>query len=131
MFPKAAPTEPTRMTLPAAAPVGNWSVALYRKAEPILPLNPSDVSTSPAPQQSYGSFYVQLQQQACSTSPNRSDVLYFRYQAQLQKNNAAVYALPFTVSQLSEMKLSSDTAPISSTSMRATSHEQRAGRIFE
>ncbi len=131
MFPKAAPTEPSRTTLPPSAPVANWSVALYRKAEPILPLNPSDISQTPAPQQTYGSFYVQLQQQATSSSPSRSDVLYFRYQAQLQKNSADSYALPFTISQLSDIKLSPDAVPISSTSIRATSNEQNSGRIFE
>ena len=33
MFPRAAPTGPTRPVLPSASPVQNWSVALYRKAE--------------------------------------------------------------------------------------------------
>lgn len=131
MFPTAAPTEPARTTLPAITPVSNWSVALYRKAEPILPLNPSDVSPTPAPQQTYGSFYVQLQHQACSASPSRSDVLYFRYQAQLQRNTAESYTLPFTVSQLSDMKLSSDVAPLASTSIRATNTEQHAGKRNE
>jgi hypothetical protein len=126
MFPKAAPTGPARTTLPPAAPVANWSVALYRKAEPILPLNPSDSSQIPAPQQTFGSFYVQLQQQATSTSPSRSDVLYFRYQAQLQKNSADSHVLPFTISQLSDMKLSPETAPICSTSIRTTSNEQNS-----
>jgi len=130
MFPNAAPTGPTRATLPSAAPVANWSVALYRKAEPILPLNPTDVSQTPAPQQTNGSFYVQLQHQATSSSPSRSDVLYFRYQAQLQRNSADSYALPFTISQLSDMKLSPDTAPIASTSIRSTSNEQQIGRKF-
>ncbi|CAF0893092.1 unnamed protein product [Rotaria sp. Silwood1] len=127
MFPKAAPTEPTRTTIPPAAPVSNWSVALYRKAEPILPLNPSDVSQTPAPQQTNGSFYVQLQQQASASSPSRSDVLYFRYQAQQQKNNANSYTLPFTISQLNNMNLSPDTAPISSTSSRFSGLEQQSG----
>ena len=131
MFPTAAPTGPARTILPPAAPVSNWSVALYRKAEAILPLNPLDVSSTPAPQQTYGSFYIQLQQQATATSPSRSDVLYFRYQAQLQRNNADGYALPLTISQLSDMKLSLDTAPMASTSIRATNTEQNAGRIFE
>ncbi|CAF1020786.1 unnamed protein product [Adineta steineri] len=128
MFPNAAPTEPNRTSLPPAAPVSNWSVALYRKAEPILPLNPVDVSQTPAPQQTYGSFYIQLQQQASSTSPSRSDVLYFRYQAQQQRNSADSYTLPFTISQLSDMKLAADTAPISSTSGRSPSNvDQQAG----
>ena len=128
MFPTAAPTGPARTILPPASPVANWSVALYRKAEPILPLNPSDVSPTPAPQQTYGSFYIQLQQQACSSSPSRSDVLYFRYQAQLQENSADNYTLPFTISQLSDMKSSLDAAPLASTSIRATNSEQHAGK---
>ncbi|CAF0837615.1 unnamed protein product [Rotaria sordida] len=127
MFPKAAPAEPTRTNIPPAAPVANWSVALYRKAEPILPLNPSDVSQTPAPQQTNGSFYIQLQQQASSSSPSRSDVLYFRYQAQQQKNSANSYTLPFTISQLSNMNLSPDTAPLSSTSAKYSSIEQQSG----
>ena len=128
MFPTAAPTGPARTILPPASPVANWSVALYRKAEPILPLNPSDVSPTPAPQQTYGSFYIQLQQQACSSSPSRSDVLYFRYQAQLQENSADNYTLPFTISQLSDMKSSLDAASLASTSIRATNSEQHAGK---
>ena len=128
MFPTAAPTGPARTILPPASPVANWSVALYRKAEPILPLNPSDVSPTPAPQQTYGSFYIQLQQQACSSSPSRSDVLYFRYQAQLQENSVDNYTLPFTISQLSDMKSSLDAAPLASTSIRATNSEQHAGK---
>jgi hypothetical protein len=128
MFPNAAPTGTARTTLPTAAPVSNWSVALYRKAEPILPLNPSDVSQTPAPQQTFGSFYVQLQQQACSSSPSRSDVLYFRYQAQLQRNTADSYTLPFTISQVNDVKLSAESAPISST--RSTSNEQSPSEIF-
>jgi len=127
MFPQAAPTNSARKTLPIAAPVSNWSVALYRKAEPIVPLNYSDASPTPAPQQTYGSFYVQLQNQACSTSPSRSDILYFRYQSQLQKNNADSYALPFTVCQLNDIKLSTDTAPLATTSVRATNNEQNSG----
>ena len=128
MFPTAAPTGPARTILPPASPVANWSVALYRKAEPILPLNPSDVSPTPAPQQTYGSFYIQLQQQACSSSPSRSDVLYFRYQAQLQENSVDNYTLPFTISQLSDMKSSLDAASLASTSIRATNSEQHAGK---
>ena len=128
MFPKAAPAAPARTSLPPAAPVSNWSVALYRKAEPIIPLNASDASDTPAPQQTNGSFYVQLQQQAASTSPSRSDVLYFRYQAQQQRNSAKSYTLPFTVTQLSDMKLSADSAPIASTSIRSLQLEQQAGR---
>jgi hypothetical protein len=128
MYPKAAPTGPARANLPPAAPVANWSVALYRKEEPILPLNPSDTSQTPASQQTNGSFYVQLQQQATSTSPSRSDVLYFRYQGQLQKNTADAHVLPLTVCQLSDVKLAPESVPISSTSMRS---EQNAGRIFE
>ena len=131
MFPKAAPTTPTRTPLPPAAPVSNWSVALYRKAEPIIPLSSSDASETPAPQQTNGSFYVQLQQQATSTSPSRSDVLYFRYQAQQQRNSAKSYTLPFTVTQLSDMKLSADSAPIASTSIRSLNLEQQAGRKFD
>lgn len=127
MFPNSAPTGPVRITLPPAAPVSNWSVALYRKAEPILPLSSSDISATPAPQQTYGSFYVQLQHQAASASPSRSDVLYFRYQAQLQKNSADAYIVPFTVCQLSDVKLSVDTAPLSTTSIRTSSHEQNSG----
>jgi hypothetical protein len=127
MFPNAAPAGPARTTLPPTAPVSNWSVALYRKAEPILPLNPSDISQTPAPQQTNGSFYVQLQHQACSSSPSRSDVLYFRYQAQVQRNTADSYTLPFTISQLSDMKIAPDTAPIASTSLRSTNTEQPIG----
>lgn len=129
MFPSAAPAEPSRTTLPPAAPVANWSVALYRKAEPILPLTQSDVSSTPAPQQTFGSFYVQLQQQASSTSPSRSDVLYFRYQAQLQRNSADSYTLPFTITQLNDVKLSPDSAPLASTSSRASTHEQSTSMI--
>lgn len=127
MFPNAAPTESTRTTLPPAGPVANWSVALYRKAEPILPLNSSDASSTPTPQQTYGSFYVQLQVQANSSSPSRSDVLYFRYQAQLQRNSADAYTFPFTITQLHDIKLLSDTAPLASTSVRSTIHEQHMG----
>ncbi|CAF3399833.1 unnamed protein product [Rotaria socialis] len=128
MFPKTAPTAPTRSNIPPAAPVSNWSVALYRKAEPILPLNPLDVSQTSTPQQTNGSFYVQLQQQAAASSPSCSDVLYFRYQAQQQKNSADSYALPFTISQLNNMSLSPDIAPITSTSSsRYTSTEQQSG----
>jgi len=130
MFPNAAPTAPARTALPPAAPIANWSVALYRKAEPILPLNPLDVSQTPAPQQTFGSFYVQLQQQASPSSPSRSDVLYFRYQAQQQRNSADAYALPFTISQLSDMKLSADTAPITTTGLRSVNNEQHTGRVF-
>ena len=129
MFPNAGETEPTRTPLPTAAPVSNWSVALYRKAEPIVPLNPTDISQVPAPQQVYGSFYVQLQQQACATSPSRSDVLYFRYRPQQQRNNADSYILPFTIAQLSDMKLSAESAPLTSTttaSTRANNVEQQS-----
>ncbi|CAF0762456.1 unnamed protein product [Adineta ricciae] len=129
MFPNAGETEPTRTPLPIAAPVSNWSVALYRKAEPIVPLNPTDISQGPAPQQVYGSFYVQLQQQACATSPSRSDVLYFRYRPQQQRNNADSYVLPFTITQLSDMKLSAESAPLTSTttaSTRANNLEQQS-----
>jgi hypothetical protein len=130
MFPNAAPTGPARTNLQPAAPVANWSVALYRKAEAILPLSPSDVSDTPAPQQTYGSFYIQLQQQATSSSPSRSDVLHFRYQGQLQKNSADSYILPFTISQLSDMKLSADMAPIATTGLRSVNNEQHTGTIF-
>ncbi|UJR10528.1 hypothetical protein I4U23_014731 [Adineta vaga] len=115
MFPNAAPAESARTPLPPAAPVSNWSVALYRKAEATVPLNSTDISQGSIPQQIYGSFYVQLQQQACSTSPSRSDVLLFRYQQQQQRNTADSYISPFTVSQLTDMKLSAETAPLSST----------------
>jgi hypothetical protein len=114
--------------LSTAASVSNWSVALYRKAEPILPLNPTDGSQTSAVQQTYGSFYVQLQYQASSSSPGLSDVLYFRYQAQQQNNSATTYTLPFTVSQLSDMKLSPDT--VTSASTRFTNIEQHTGRII-
>jgi hypothetical protein len=127
MFPNAAPTAPARTALPPAAPIANWSVALYRKAEPILPVNPTDNSQTSVPQQTYGSFYVQLQQQASASSPSRSDVLYFRYQAQQQRNTADAYTLPFTISQLSDMKLSADTVPITSTSSRSPNNEQQTG----
>ena len=126
MFPQAAPTGPARTTLPAAVPVSNWSVALYRKAEPVLPLHPTDGPPSSAPLQTSGSFYVQLQRQTSSTSPGPSDVLYFRYQAQRQRNTANTYNLPFTVSQLSDMRLSLDMNPLATT--RTANHEQQAGR---
>jgi len=130
MFPKAAPTGPARTTLPPAAPVANWSVALYRKVDPIIPLSSLDTPQTPTSQPTYGSFYVQLQQQATSSSPSRSDVLYFRYQAQLQRNSADSYTLPFTISQLSDMKLSAETAPISATSLRTSNNEQQTGEII-
>lgn len=117
MFPQEAPAGPKRPTLPAAAPVHNWSVALFRKAELIQPLNALETppqTTAPL-QQTYGSFYVQLQHQACPTSPSPSDVLYFRYQAQQQKNNADSYNLPFTIALLNDMKLSPDTAAFATT----------------
>lgn len=132
MFPNAAPTGPTRPNLPPATPVSNWSVALYRKAEP---LHSHDSTQSQTPQQVYGSFYIQLQQQTCSSSPSPSDVLYLRYQSQQQRNSVNCYTLPFTISQLSDVKLSPDTAPVSSTSsaMAATRFynvEQQAIRKF-
>lgn len=108
MFPNAPPTGPTRPTLPAASPVSNWSVALYRKADSHHNFDPS--------QQVSGSFYIQLQQQASPSSPSRSDVLYLRYQPQQQKNSVNSYTLPFTICQLSDVKLSPDTVPVSSTS---------------
>jgi len=129
MFPNAPPTEPTRPTLPDAQPVSNWSVALYRKAESNY--NPSQQQIS---QPVYGSFYIQLQQPANPLSQNRSDVLYLRYQSQQQKNSVNSYTLPFTISQLSDMKLSSDTVPVSSTATTASKFynaEQQTVRKFE
>lgn len=132
MLPKAAPTDLTRPSIPPAAPVSNWSVALYRKAEPIVPLYPPDPSQTPAPQPVNGSFYVQLQQQATPSSPSSSDVLYFRYQSQRQKNSADSYALPFTITQVSSMNLSPDAAPLTSTSTSrfATNEQQQSGKNF-
>lgn len=128
MLPKV---ETDRTPIPPAAPVSNWSVALYRKSEPIVPLNTSDLSQNVAPQQINGSFYVQLQQQASPTSPTRSDVLYFRYQSQQQKNSANSYTFPFTISQLSNMNFSPDTVPISSTATtRFAGNEQQSGQKF-
>jgi len=120
MFPNATSTRPT---LNSAHPVSNWSVALYRKAE-------YDPSQS---QPVYGSFYIQLQQQASSSSPSRSDVLYLRYQSQQQNNSVNSYTFPFTISQLSDSKLSPDTAPVSSTAGTATrfyNAEQQTIRKF-
>jgi hypothetical protein len=122
MFPNAAPTGSTRTTLSPASPVLNWSVALYRKTEPIHSYDPSQ---SPIPQQVYGSFYIQLQQQANPSSPSRSDVLYLRYQSQQQKNSVNSYTLPFTISQLSDSKLSPDTVPVSSTAPPTTTAASR------
>lgn len=132
MFPNAAPTGPTRPTLPPATPVSNWSVILYRKAEF---LNSSDSFSSQTSQQVYGSFYIQLQQQTCSSSPSSSDVLYLRYQSQQQRNSVDSYTLPFSISQLSDMKLSSDSVPVSSTagamaSTRFYNVEQQTIRKF-
>jgi hypothetical protein len=128
MFPNAAPAEPTRTTLPAATPVSNWSVALYRRIEP------NSYDQSQTPQQTYGSFYIQLQQQASSSSPSQSDVLCLRYQSQQQKNNVNSYTLPFTISQLSDIKWTPDTVPLSSTAGSASSRfynaEQQLVRKF-
>ena len=107
MFPNAAPSGSTRPALPSAYPVSNWSVALYRKVE-----SRHDSYQSPNLNQTSGSFYIQLQHQAHSSSPNRSDVLYLRYQYQQQKNTLDSYTLPFTISQLTDMKLSPDTVPL-------------------
>jgi hypothetical protein len=115
MFPNAAPTGPTRPNLPPSFPVSNWSVALYRKADPINSSSAYDSSQSQIPPQVYGSFYIQLQQQAHSSSPSRTDVLYLRYQSQQQKNSIDSYTLPFTISQLSDIKLSPETVQLSST----------------
>lgn len=132
MFPNAAPNGPTRPNLPPTAPVSNWSVALYRKAEPSQSHDSTQFQTA---QQVSGSFYIQLQQQACSSSPSSSDVLYLRYQSQQQRNSVNCYSLPFTISQLSDVKLSPDTAPVSSTSVAMTATrfynvEQQAIRKF-
>ena len=127
MFPQAAPTEPARTTLPPAAPVSNWSVALYRKAEPILPSAIPDAAQAANTQPTLGSFYVQLQQQASASSPSRSDVLYFRYQSQQQRNNINAYALPLTVSQVTDAKLASDSAPLATTSRHPNS-DPHAGK---
>ncbi|UJR35353.1 hypothetical protein I4U23_028111 [Adineta vaga] len=116
MFPNAAPSRPTRPTLPALHPVSNWNVVLYRKTESA----PSSHSYDPS-QTTYGSFYIQLQQQACSSSPSRSDVLCLRYQSQQQKNTLDSYALPFTVTQLTDVNLSPESVPLSSTLAAASS----------
>ena len=116
MFPNAAPTRPTRSPLPAASLVTNWNVVLYRKAESTYPSHSHDPSQAVS-----GSFYIQLQQQACSASPSRSDVLCLRYQFQHQKNTIDSYALPFTITQLSDVNLSPDSVPLSSTLSSATS----------
>ena len=105
-----------RATLPVQTPVSNWSVALYRKAEPAVTLNSSDIpGAAPVSPAIIGSFYVQLQYQASSDSPSSSDVLYFRYQSQHQRNTADVYTLPFTVSQISDFKLAPDVVQLAST----------------
>ena len=127
MFPQATPAEPARTTLPPAAPVSNWSVALYRKAEPILPSTNPDVPQAANTPPTLGSFYVQLQQQASAASPSRSDALYFRYQAQQQRNSVNAYALPFTISQVTDAKLASDSAPLATTSRHPNS-EPHAGK---
>jgi hypothetical protein len=117
MFPNTAPA---RSALPTAVPVSSWSVALYRKAEPI----PSSSSSSSYPyessqtqisQQTYGSFYIQLQHQAGPSSPSRSDVLHLRYLPQQPRNDIDSYSLPFTICQLEDMQLSSDTPSFSAT----------------
>jgi len=123
MFPRAAPTGPTRPVLPSASPVQNWSVALYRKAE-IIQL--TDPTNSTVIQQTYGSFYIQLQHQATSTSPSSTDVLYFRYQNSQQKNSVESYQLPFTVTQINEMKLSVDVAPLATTTRMNPLDSQQA-----
>jgi hypothetical protein len=115
MFPKAAPTGPSRPNLPATVPVLNWSVALYRKVGPSHSANVNDHSPLTVGQHAFGSFFIQLQHQACSSSPSSSDVLYVRYQGQEQRNSIDAYQLPFTISQLSEMKMSPDQAPLAST----------------
>ena len=120
----------TSIPLTPIAPISNWSVALYRKAE-------YDSFHSQNSQQVYGSFYIQLQQQASSSSPSRSDVLYLRYQPQRQNNNVDSYTFPFTIDQLSDCKLSPDNVPASSTagtSTRFYNAEQqtiRKSRIFQ
>jgi hypothetical protein len=138
MFHNAAPT---RSSLPSASPVSNWSVILYRKAEPIHSSYSHDPSQTHSNQQIYGSFYIQLQQQASSLSPSRSDALYLRYQPHQQKNTVDSYTLPFTISQLSDVKLSPDTVPLatiastSSASSKFYNAEQQTvrkclGRMF-
>jgi hypothetical protein len=121
MFPNAAPTRPTRPILPAASPVSNWNVVLYRKAEAVQPSHTYDLAQTQVPYPVYGSFYIQLQQQACASSPSRSDVLCLRYQSHQQKNTVDSYTLPFTISQLSDVKLSPDSVPLSSSMSTTTS----------
>ncbi|CAF3513215.1 unnamed protein product [Adineta steineri] len=129
MFPNAPPTGPTRPTLPVASPVSKWNVILYRKAEPIQTSHSYDST------QIYGSFYIQLEHQASSSSPSRSDVLYLRYQSQQQKNTVDSYTLPFTISQVSNEDLSPDKVPLassissSSTSSKFYNSEQQTVRI--
>lgn len=127
MFPRAAPTGPTRPVLPSASPVQNWSVALYRKAE-IIQL--TDPTNSTLIQQTYGSFYIQLQHQATPTSPSSTDVLYFRYQNSQQRNSVESYQLPFTVTQINEMKLLADVVPLATTT-RMNPLDSQQGLFFQ
>ena len=125
MFSNAAPPGSIRQALPVESPVSNWSVALYRKTEPIYSSYSYD-----NPQQTRGSFYLQLQQQS-----NSSNVLYFRYQPQRQKNSVDSYTLPFTISQLDNVKLSPETASFSPTAATVASSkfydaEQQTVRKF-
>ena len=135
MFPNAAPTGTGRTPLPPASPVSNWSVFLYRKPESSSSSFQSyESSQGNSSQQAGASFYIQLQFQADSKSPARSDVLCLRYQfQQQQRNNLNSYTLPFTISQLSDMNLSPDTASLpatgpSSSSSRFYNAEQQTVR---
>lgn len=121
-----------RANVPAPAPVLNWSVALYRKAEPSVPLNSSEfVKPNNVATQSVGSFFVQLQTQASRASPSLTDVLHFRYQAHQHRNTPNSYTLPFTISLLNDMKLSPDSVPLAST-RTVNANDQAIGNcLFE
>lgn len=128
MFPNAAPTESNQRTLPATSPVYNWGVLVYRKAEPILSSHAyysNQAQTSPPV---YESFYIQLQQ----PSSNQSSVLYFRYQPPQQRSTTNFYSLPFTISQLNDVKLSPDSISYSATSASSKFYntEQPSARKF-
>jgi hypothetical protein len=47
-------------------------------------------------------------------------VLYLRYQSQRQNNSVNSYTFPFTISQLSDFKLTPESVPASSTAATAT-----------
>ena len=110
MFPNVTPAGSRRLNVPPAAPVSNWSVALYRKAENVqssfYSYESSQVHISGTVS---GAFYIQLQHQADPTSPSCSDVLYCRYRS--SKSDPLSPQLPFTISQINNFTLKPETAP--------------------